>query len=572
MPVKDINSLSKNDLIKQYIIMREMLDQKTKQYNSLQKDFNDLKVNYNDLTEKYNSEHEKYMSLVAAKYQTQRNNFIIDMPTLFNDAEDEALKVEAEESEYITVKEHKRKKRVPKEKNTDYSNLRHEYVTEPIPEGADICPKCGSKMILKKYIEQEELVVIPADVFVRVHRIPYLECVNCQSVNEDGKSTYVEVPHKKRLFEKSKCSAELLAYIIDQKYSAGLPLQTIEKQFDKQGVKLPKQNLCNWILKSARYVDPLFDLMKQDLLKYPVIHADETHTQVLREENKPAESTSYMWVYHTAPGYTPIILYDYEDSRSGDRPAEFLKGFQGSFLTTDAYSGYNKVAGVQRAECNMHALKNFKDAYKLLDKGKGRENSDEAKAIRMYQNIFHRNNKIEKQSKEKYSDLNKRFEYIEKRRQKEVKPEFDEFLTWLENIEPGCGRYKMKQAINYVLNNRKELTLFLDHGCLSMTNLICERAIRPFVVIRNRCKFYVSPRGADVSAKIYSLMITATENGLNPYMYFMHIFKELPDLDLKDPDELKPYLPYSDQLPSWTKKMNNSEARKILKDLSFPND
>lgn len=568
MPIKDINSLSKNDLIQQYIIMRQMLDQKTKQYNSLQKDYDDLKANYNDLTEKYNAAQEKYMTLIAAKFQTQRSHYIIDMPTLFNDAEDEALKVEKEESETITIREHKRKKRVPKEKHIDYSTLRHDYVTEPIPEGADICPKCGSKMVLKKYIEEKELVVIPADTFIRVHKIPYMECVECQSINEDGKSTYVEVPHKKKPFERSLCSAELLAYIIDQKYSAGLPLDTIERQFDKQGVKIPKQNMCNWILKSSKYVNPLYELMKQELMKYPVVHADETHTQVLREENKPAESTSYMWVYHTAPEYTPIILYDYEDSRSGDRPAEFLKGFQGDFLTTDAYSGYNKVEGVQRAECNMHALKNFKDAYKLLDKGKGRGDSDEAKAIRMYQDIFHRNNKIEKQAKEKYSDRDKRFEYIEKRRQKEVKPKFDEFLTWLETIEPSCGRYKMKQAINYVLNNRKELTLFLYHGCLSMTNLICERAIRPFVVIRNRCKFYVSTHGADTSAKIYSLMITATENGLNPYMYFMHIFKELPNLDLDNPDVLKSYLPYSDELPSWTKKMNNSEARKILKELS----
>lgn len=172
--------------------------------------------------------------------------------------------------------------------------------------------------------------------------------------------------------------------------------------------------------------------------------------------------------------------------------------------------------------------------------------------------------KQKKRATQKYSDVEKQAEYILKIRQRDIKPKFDAFLSWLEKGAPHCSRYKMSKAIYYVLNNRAGLTAFLSDGHLSMENQIAERAIRPFVVIRNRCKFYVSTTGADVSAKIYSLAITCEENGVNPYMYFMHLFKEMPDMDLKDKDALRKLLPYSEELPHYTKILSRKEIQKIL--------
>lgn len=44
----------------------------------------------------------------------------------------------------------------------------------------------------------------------------------------------------------------------------------------------------------------------------------------------------------------------------------------------------------------------------------------------------------------------------------------------------------MNKAIEYTLNNEKELTEFLNHGDVPNCNQSCEQAIRPFVNIRNR--------------------------------------------------------------------------------------
>jgi len=567
MTVKDIDSMSFEELKSEFIKFRKAtMDHISEQEKKLQeyKKLNDvLTVNVKDLQLQLAIEKEKYKQVVAAKYQSQKNQITLDMPTLFDDIEEEALKVEESEvQEVITVGEHKRIKR-PKEKHLSYDHLPKVDEYLPIPEGEDICEQCGSKMHIKKYQTKEELVYEPARLFVRVTHIPVLECVNCQSHNEEGKSTYHIVSHH-FLFDRSLCSPELLAYIIDMKYNNGLPLYTIEKIFQRDQAIIPRQNMVNWVIGSVKYLEPLYKLMKEDLLKMQLIHADETTTQVLNEDGKPSTSTSYMWVYRSNRHEVPIVLYDYHSTRSGDCPKEFLKGYNG-YLETDAYDGYNKVENVIRCLCNVHALRKFKDSYKLLPNNKERKTSDEAIAIQKYDEIIHHSNLIDKKAVEKYRDPKKRMEYITKRRKDELKPMFEKFLSWLEEIAPrNKGKYSMSKAIQYVLNHKEGLMEFTNNAIIPHDNTSCERSIRPFVVIRNRCKFSVSVRGAYASAMIYSLVISCIENKQNPYMYFTHLFENLPNIDLTNKEELRKYLPYSNELPQYIRTLSKNEIKAIL--------
>lgn len=571
MTVKDINSLTKEQLIEQYVtdqkLMFEKIEELNKRIAELENQHQKDEIELQDMELRYKVLNEKYMQVISAKYQSQKNKIVVDMPTLFDDVEEEALKIEeAENEEVITVSEHKRVHKKPKEKHIDYSSLEHRYVTLDIPEGEDICDKCGSKMKLKGYTETEKLMFIKPQVYVEVTRIPVLECEQCQSDNPEGRSTYKTVSHPKPLIEKSKVSASLLAYIIDMKYNNGLPLYTIEKMFERDGVLIPRANMSNWIISMSKYLTPLYDLMKKDLLSKKYIQADETTTQVLREDGKLATSTSYMFVYRTIKYDEGIVLYDYRASRSGDGPKEYLNGYS-PILITDAYSGYDKVEGAIRAMCNVHALRKFKDAYKLLANTKKRKDSYEAKAIAKYDAIFHMDHEIEEKALKKNLTGDERIKFITEQRKRKIKPMFDEFLSWLEEIRnETIHGYQMTSAINYTLNNKVELTRFIDDGYIPMDNSACERSIRPFVVIRNRCKFYVSTRGATISAIIYSLVITCIENNINPYMYFYHIFETLPNIDTKDTLELRKLLPYSKELPKSTKTLTKSEIRKILEE------
>ena len=542
------------------------IEEQNRKIEALLKQVHELTVNYSDLELQYRILNEKYKKAIAAKYQSQKNNVVLDMPTLFDDVEEEAIKIAEEEcEEVITIGEHERIRR-PKEKHIDYSHLERRYETAGPVQGDDICPECGSKMHVKSYEEKEELVYIPAEVFVRVTRIPVYECLHCEEVSESGKPTYKPASHRNHLFPRSRVSPELQAYILDLKYNDGLPLHAIEKRFERINVCIPKQNMTNWVIGSVKYLQPLYDLMKEDLFKMAVICADETTTQVLGEDGKPATSTSYMWVYRTAPGEVPIVLYDYQPSRSGDCAARFLEGYSG-YLETDRYDGYNKVENVIRSACNMHGLKYFKEAYKLLPNDKSRSGSDEALAIAKYQEIFHRENIIQEEACRKYPDKERRYAYIQKRRGKELKPKFEAFFVWLEQIQNrNTGKYTMSRAINYMLSGEEQFMRFIDDGHIPSSNIICEQAIRPFTVIRNRCKFYVSPRGAHASALIYSIMISANQSSLNLYMYFTYLFEKLPNMDLTDKEGLRKLLPYSGGLPSYTRLMSKKEIKAILKE------
>ena len=67
---------------------------------------------------------------------------------------------------------------------------------------------------------------------------------------------------------------------------------------------------------------------------------------------------------------------------------------------------------------------------------------------------------------------------------------------------------------------------------------------------RKNWLFSNTPKGADASAVIYSLIETAKENDLNPFPYLQYLFEQLPNVDIQEPERLKKYLPWSKELPS----------------------
>ena len=59
----------------------------------------------------------------------------------------------------------------------------------------------------------------------------------------------------------------------------------------------------------------------------------------------------------------------------------------------------------------------------------------------------------------------------------------------------------------------------MEDGRLEIDNNRAERSIKPFVIGRKNWMFSNTPRGAQASAIVYSVVETAKENGLNPFIY-----------------------------------------------------
>ncbi len=93
-------------------------------------------------------------------------------------------------------------------------------------------------------------------------------------------------------------------------------------------------------------------------------------------------------------------------------------------------------------------------------------------------------------------------------------------------------------------------------GRLEIDNNRSERSIKPFVIGRKNWLFSNTPKGANASATIYSIVETAKENGLNPFEYLTYLFERLPNINIKDQHALDTLLPWSANLPGHCKVPN----------------
>src|SRR5699024_4521603 len=138
-----------------------------------------------------------------------------------------------------------------------------------------------------------------------------------------------------QVLARSQFSAGLLAMLLTVKYVDGLPLNRFAKVLKRQGVDLPRQSLARAVIHTAQALQPLHNLARDTLLDATVIHLDETPVQVLKEPGRKATSQSYMWVQRGGPPDKPVILFDYDPSRSGEVPRQLLEGWQGYLMTDD---------------------------------------------------------------------------------------------------------------------------------------------------------------------------------------------------------------------------------------------
>ena len=140
----------------------------------------------------------------------------------------------------------------------------------------------------------------------------------------------------------SIASPGLLAYVATAKYVDALPLYRQEVMFQRLGADLPRATFANWMIQCGQLIQPLINLMRDQLLAGPLIQMDEIRVQVLKEpEDRPAQSPSWMWVSRGGPPGHPLILYDYHASRGMAAPLALLEGYQG-VLQTDGYRVYRQ--------------------------------------------------------------------------------------------------------------------------------------------------------------------------------------------------------------------------------------
>ena len=230
------------------------------------------------------------------------------------------------------------------------------------------------------------------------------------------------------------------------------------------------------------------------------------------------------WLYRTGRDGPPIILFDYQTTRSAKHPRRFLEGFKG-YLHVDGYAGYDGLPGIILVGCWAHARRRFDEALKALPPSNSGEPATVQKGLEFCNRLF----AIERDLK----DVSVEERY--RGRLERSKPVLDAFLAWLdEESFKTLPKSALGQAIAYCHTQWSKLTTFLQDGRLELDNNRSERSIKPFVIGRKNWLFSNTPRGAQASATIYSIVETAIENGVIPFDYLKHLFEVLPNMHVTD--------------------------------------
>ncbi len=406
-------------------------------------------------------------------------------------------------------------------------------IIHDVPESERTCD-CGTPMVVINLVISEQLDIVPMQVRVLQHtRLVY----GCKA-SEHAPVTAALPPQP---LPKSNASPGLLAMLLATKYVDGLPLARFEKVLARHAVTVPRQTLARWVIGASTVLQPLHNLMRDALFDAPFIHMDETVVRVLKEKGKSPTSQSYMWVQTGGPPGKPVVIYDYDPSRSGEVPVRLLLGYQG-YLMTDGYEGYNKLAkteGIEHLVCWAHVRRKFVEAAKVQPKGThGHANQAVALIGQLYGIEREHNNSTDE------------VRYVA--RQEKSIPVLDELHDWMEKRLPLVPpKSALGTALSYMSSYWSKLIRYTERGDLPIDNNRCENAIRPFVVGRKAWLFSDTPAGAHASAIIYSLVETAKANGMEPYTWLRHALEHLPAAQTAD--EMDKLLPWNFHAATLTK-------------------
>lgn len=392
-----------------------------------------------------------------------------------------------------------------------------------LPAEEKVCA-CGCE---KKHIgneTSERLDIVPAKIqVIRTIRRKYA-CPKCEGTTENEKAVAI-APLVPQIIPQGIVTAGVLAHVIVAKFVDATPLYRQEQQFLRLGLDISRGTLSSWVLQVAAACYLLGELLKEDLRSGPVINMDETPVQVLKEPGRADTTRSYMWVCRGGPPERPVVIFRYSPTREARVAQEILGRYQG-YLQTDGYSGYELIGqqpGVRHLGCLVHVRRKFVEVQKGANSGKAGVAQE---ALDLIGQLYG----VERQADAKKLD----FEQRKALRDQESAPILKKLKAVLtERAKTTPPKSLLGQAITYALNQWDRLVVYLEDGRLRPDNNLAENAIRPFVVGRKNWLFSGSPRGAESSALLYSLIETAKANGLDPYAYLRFLFTELPKARLE---------------------------------------
>jgi transposase len=417
-------------------------------------------------------------------------------------------------------------------------HLPRQRVVEP---GPTTCQCCGGAR-LRKLGEDitETLEVIPRRWKVIQHVREKFTCRDCERISQ--------APAPFHVVARGWAGPSLLAMILFEKYGQHQPLNRQAERYAREGVPLSLSTLADQVGACCAVLAPLLRRVEAHVFAAERLHGDDTTVPVLATGKS---DTGRCWVYvrddrpFGGPD-PPAAMFYYSRDRGGEHPARHLAGYAG-ILQADAYSGYNKLYEAERkpgpiveAGCWVHARRPF---FVLADvaanarrRAQGRTASVlsplAVEAVRRIDALFDIERSINGASAERRRAV----------RQEVSAPLVADLERWLREERPKLSRGNdLAKAMDYLLKRWPAFTRFLDDGRICLSNNAAERALRGIALGRKSWLFAGSDRGGQRAAALYSLIVTAKMNDVDPQAWLADVLARIAGHPARSIDELLPW-------------------------------
>jgi transposase len=407
--------------------------------------------------------------------------------------------------------------------------------------GPAACKCCGGARLSKLGEDvTETLEVIPRQWKVIQHVREKFTCRDCEAISQ--------APAPFHVIPRGWAGPNLLAMVAFEKFGQHQPLNRQAERYAREGVPISLSTLADQIGACCTALDPLFKLIEAHVFAAERLHGDDTTVPVLA---RGKTDTGRAWVYvrddcpfgGPAP---PAAVFYYSRDRTGAHPQGHLASYRG-VLQADAFGGYTKLYDAARepgpiteAACWAHARRKF---FVLADLAQNAQRKAQSKtpsfvspvalaAVRRIDALFDIERAINgKPAAERLAA-----------RREHCAPLVAELETWMQQERARLSRHDdVAKAIDYMLKRWAAFTRFLDDGRICLTNNAAERALRGIALGRRSWLFAGSDRGGQRAAQMYSLIVTARMNDVDPQAWLADVLARIAEHPVQRLDELLPW-------------------------------
>jgi transposase len=417
-------------------------------------------------------------------------------------------------------------------------HLPRERVVEP---GPTACQCCGGSR-LRKLGEDitETLEIVPRQWKVIQTVREKLSCRDCERISQ--------APAPFHAIARGWAGPSLLAMILFEKFGQHQPLNRQAERYAREGVPLSLSTLADQVGSCCAVLAPLIRRLEAHVLAAERLHGDDTTVPVLA---KGKTDTGRCWVYvrddrpfgGTAP---PAAMFYYSRDRKGEHPQSHLAGYAGLFQA-DAFDGYRALylpgrspGPIREAACWVHARRPF-FAMADIEENARRQATGKTPAVlspiavevvRRIDALFGIERTINGKSSAERRAV----------RQEVSKPLVAELQVYMQEQRAKLSRgHDLAKAIDYILKRWTAFTLFLDDGRVCLSNNVAERALRGIALGRKSWLFAGSDRGGQRAAAMYSLIVTAKLNDVDPQAWLADVLARIASHPATRLDELLPW-------------------------------